>query len=328
VRSLRLAPTSAYDEHARAFRVGSYRGRVGRAELERGARSASRRAFTQKKWVYVALITDELVAAFAIVNLGYASKQFYYVLERGPSRVIAEGSTLAGPLRARVSPVGMDGGATLATFGRRSSVERVGKRLALSMKHGDLDVTAQAEASTDEMTAIAEVPGGRVNVTEKAVLMAPVGTLRVGGRSFDLAGGALGYDHTSGLLARHTSWRWAFAMGKDSAGAPFALNLVSGFVGELECTAWTGGEPHALAEPRIEVGEPAREGARPWRINGDGVDLLAEEHARHSEATNLLLVRSRFIQATGTLRGKVEVDGRAIELTGVPGMIEDQDVLW
>ena len=33
-------------------------------------------------------------------------------------------------------------------------------------------------------------------------------------------------------------------------------------------------------------------------------------------------------QASASFRGSVQVDGRNVELTGVPGMIEDQDVVW
>ena len=43
------------------------------------------------------------------------------------------------------------------------------------------------------------------------------------------------YDYTSGILQRRTAWRWAFAMGRDTSGAPIAMNLVEGFMGEPAC---------------------------------------------------------------------------------------------
>ena len=285
--------------------------------------SGLRRATTRKNWVYTALITDEIVAAFAIVHLGYASKRFYYVLDRKTSAVIAEGSQLGGPFGCEVAEVGTDGPSRLARFGS-STIERAGARMTIDSTHRGFAVHAEADARVPEMTAVATIPGGIVNVTEKGVLMSLSGTLRAGDRSFDLAGGNLGYDHTSGLLARHTSWRWAFAMGKDAAGEPFAMNVVSGFVGEPECTAWSRGQPHPLAEPVIRVGDRVE----PWGIQSAELTLVADEHARHEELTDLRLIRSRFIQATGSFRGSVRVDGRNVELTGVPGMIEDQDVLW
>ncbi len=323
MRPLRPAPTSAYDENTGAFAFGSYRGRIARAELDRERVSRLRRRITQKKWVYIALITDELVAAFAIVHLGYASKRFYYVLDRESGAVLGEGSDLGGPLGCRVHPVGSDAPERVARFGE-STIERSPTRMCVTASLRGFSVRAEAQQAMPEMTAIARIPDGVVNVTEKGVLMPLSGSLAVGDRTFDLAGGHLGYDHTSGLMARHTSWRWAFAMGKDVAGEPFAMNLVSGFVGELECTAWTGGEPHALAEPVIHVGDAQT----PWRIESADTKLHADERARHEELTNLRVIRSRFIQATGTFRGRITADGREIDLLGVPGMIEDQDVLW
>ena len=323
MRTLRSAPASAYDESRRSFAYGSFRGRVGRVELDREPLGRLRRRVTQKNWVYTALITEELVAAFAIVHLGYASKRFYYVLERRGGTVIGEGSDLGGPLGCRVHAVGSESPTLVARFGS-STIERSDTRMSINASLRGFTLHAEAQAALPEMTAIARVPDGLVAVTEKGVLMPLSGSLAVGGRTFDLAGGHLGYDHTSGLMARHTSWRWAFAMGKDAAGAPFALNVVSGFVGELECTAWTDGEPHALAEPVIEVGAPST----PWRIESADTKLDVDERARHEERVNLGIIRSRFIQATGTFRGHITADGHEIELAGVPGMIEDQDVLW
>jgi len=40
--------------------------------------------------------------------------------------------------------------------------------------------------------------------------------------------GRCGVDYTAGVLARETSWRWAFATGQ-VGGAPFGFNLCEGF---------------------------------------------------------------------------------------------------
>jgi len=327
MRSLRPAPTSAYDptsgDAGGGFAFGSYRGRIGTAELDRARVGFLQRSVTRKKWVYIALITDELVAAFAIVHLGYASKRFYYVLDRKSGTVVGEGSSLGGPRACEVHPVGTDAPQLVARYAD-AEIERTAETMSLRASHRGFSLRAEAKNAVPEMTAIARVPGGVVNITEKGVLMPLSGSMTVGDRTFDLGGGLLGYDHTTGLLARRTSWRWAFAMGKDTSGEPFALNLVAGFIGELECTAWTGGQPHALSEPSVRVGNAQTA----WTIQADDIALEADERARHEENTNLGIIRSRFIQATGTFRGKVTADGRDIALAGVPGMIEDQDVLW
>ena len=58
------------------------------------------------------------------------------------------------------------------------------------------------------------------------------------------------------------------------------------------------------------------------------MDLTFGVGAVHAQHTNLLLVRSRFLQPAGTFSGTMRIDGRDVELDGVPGVVEDQDVIW
>jgi hypothetical protein len=115
-------------------------------------------------------------------------------------------------------------------------------------------------------------------------------------------------------------------MGRCKAGRPVAFNVVEGFVGEAECAAFRGGRVHPLAEPRFDF-DPNRVD-RSWRIVGPKIDLTFEVGAVFQQRTNLAVVRSRFVQPVGTFHGTVECDGEAVELDGVPGVVEDQDTLW
>ena len=67
---------------------------------------------------------------------------------------------------------------------------------------------------------------------------------------------------------------------------------------------------------------------RPWRLTADGIDLTFEPGGLHAQSTNLLVVKSRFVQPVGTFTGTVRVGGRDVRVVGLPGVVEDQDVLW
>jgi hypothetical protein len=144
-----------------------------------------------------------------------------------------------------------------------------------------------------------------------------------------LDGGLAGYDFTSGMLARHTWWRWGFALGRLAGGVPFALNLVEGFVGEAECAAWIGGELVGLGEGRFTFDRAHP--AEPWSVRtADGIaDLTFRPGAVHEERRDLLLVGSRFVQPCGAWSGTLALPGRpAVTIDRALGVTEDQDVTW
>jgi hypothetical protein len=181
------------------------------------------------------------------------------------------------------------------------------------------------------MTAIAPVGPSRdglVNVTEKRALLPVSGELTVRGRRRRLDGALGGYDYTHGLLARRTMWRWAYALGRAKSGERVGFNLVQGFVGEPECTAWVDGEVFPMREGRFafDRDEPLSE----WRVStADGaVDLRFKPGGMHSEQKNLGLVASRFVQPAGAYSGTLRVGAKELVLDGVLGVTEDQDVLW
>jgi len=43
---------------------------------------------------------------------------------------------------------------------------------------------------------------------------------------------------------------------------------------------------------------------------------------------NLGVVRSRFLQPVGEFRGTLALAGQTVSLDGLPGVVENQDVLW
>jgi hypothetical protein len=58
------------------------------------------------------------------------------------------------------------------------------------------------------------------------------------------------------------------------------------------------------------------------------VDLVFSPGGMHAERKNLGIIRSRFVQPIGAYSGTVRLGDGSIELEAMPGVVEDQDVLW
>jgi hypothetical protein len=264
------------------------------------------------------------------VRTGYAATAFGFAYDLAERTMLVERTVLGPTLAARVADGPHEPGAIARFSLGRSSVvfARAGERIDVRARLGALEVDAAIDetAAPPAVSAIARLGEGLVGATEKRVLAKVSGHARVGGRSFDLSRATAGWDYTHGLLPRRTRWRWAFALGTSGDGAPLAFNLVSGFVGEAECAAFFGGELHPLAEPRFEL--DVERPSAPWTLRGDGLELTFEPGAVHAQSMNLGIIRSRFVQPVGTFRGTLRIAGRDVEVKGLPGVVEDQDVLW
>ena len=288
------------------------------------------RVARRKRWVYVALATEQVWFSVAIVRTGYAATAFAFAYDLAGQRMMLDRTVLGPSPVARVSDDFHASGeiARFAMGKTTLALTRSGSSLDLRVRMRDLEIDAAIEEASGPpaITAIASLGDGLVNGTEKRALLSMTGRASSGNREVSLDGGTAGYDYTHGLLPRHTKWRWAFALGKAKSGEPFGLNLVQGFVGEAECAAFLSGEVVPLAEPRFEfdVTQPLRQ----WRLVGEGIDLAFEPGGMHAENTNLGIVKSRFVQPVGAFTGNVRVAGRDVYVEGLPGVVEDQDVLW
>jgi hypothetical protein len=286
-----------------------------------------------KRWVFLALASDEVWISLAVVRTGYAATVFGYVLDRAAGRLVVDRTAVA-PAAAATVTADFQAPGLLAGFrflGTRIALERRDGGLVLDARFGAaaVEATLDPSAAPPPICAIAELAPGRTSGTEKRALTSVRGFATVGARRFALDGALGGVDYTHGAMPRRTRWRWAFGMGRraGSEREPIGFNLCAGFVGEAECALFTGRGARGRVEP---LGEPAiRFDAGPagtWGLEGEGVDLEFTPAAIHEQRTQLLVVRSRFLQPVGVFRGRV--GGVDLGAAGIPGVVEDQDVVW
>ena len=334
MRTLEPAPDAVVDDRGRP-RFGSYSGRLPSVDLSTVA-GVLRRVKREKRWVYVGIASEDTYVALLIARLGYAANVFAYALDATSMRMMGTRSFLAPPTSCQVaSGSGADAVATFRFRGSHASVKRGDARGALvvdaELAGFSLHATLDATDAPPAITAIAPVgPSDKVlvNTTEKRTLLVANGELTVDGKRRPLVDALAGYDYTNGILARRTTWRWAFGLGRAKTGERVGFNLVQGFVGEPECALWVDGELLPLAEGRFafDADNPLTE----WRVStADGaLDLRFAPGGMHSEAKNLGLVASRFVQPAGAFRGTIRAGSRTLEIERMLGVTEDQDVLW
>lgn len=335
---LPLAPPALVDG-AGVPRLGAYRGTVASAALRplAGAGLAGRlaRLARAKRWVYVFAASERAALGLAVVEAGWFAGAFLWVLDRAAGRMRLErrGSGLPG-LSARVEErPGGDAWWRGAGLELRVSAAGGGLRVEGGGRGGlALDLALDAAGAPAPLTVIAPVPGAGPRLTQKLAGMAARGAVRLGALALPLDGGSGGADFTTGLLARRTDWRWAFATGR-AAGAPLAFNLCSGFgipPGEAgENALLAGGGPWALP-PVAFAFDPARP-LEPWSVEGGegAVRLAFRPEAVHREDVSLGPVRTRFAQVAGTFDGVLPAPGGgALAVAGLPGVVEDHRAVW
>lgn len=316
-------------------------------------RDPIQRFLHHKRWMYVFAATKELVIVAAVVDAGATGTGFVMVTDRRTGEVLADASRPGGlgPLTG-VNERPTDGhrshytlpGTLLTVRGDGPALRLRATIQALPFLPGLTDPWIDLDLGLDGVahggiTAVSEIRQSRpmVTATAKNAALPTSGRLvirsRGATREFDLSEGWGGFDYTSGFLPRHTAWRWAFGTDVLADGRTLGINLVSGFTGigddAVENVAWVDGHPHPL-DPRVRIEFDESEPTAPWRVTtADGaVDLAFVPLAIHRERVNLGAIRSRFLQPTGHFTGTVRVDGQSIPVTGLPGVVEDQDVVW
>lgn len=315
---------------------GSYRGELPRVRLGSLDRGPLFRLTHHKRWMYVLIASGDLIVAVTVAHLGYIANAFVYALDTKERRMLADRAVVGPAFAAKVGDTAGEG--SLVSFKLAGAALRIERAIGSSdyvidAKINDIEVAAtlRAAGAPPPIAAIVPVPDGLIDMTEKRALLEVTGEAVVAGRRCSLDGGLAGIDYTNGLLPRRTTWRWAFALGRAKSGERVGLNIVEGFTGELECALWVEGDLFGIREGLFSFDR--ENPLAPWQIRSadESVDLRFEPMGMHADQRDYGLLKSRFLQPAGVFSGRLRVPGQKrpdLEIEGVPGVAEDQDMLW
>ncbi len=310
--------------------LGRYAGQVGHIDWSAlaapFARSPLWRRFHHKRWHYVALYTEHVFCAVAIVDLGWTSTAFAYAFDRDDGDMLTNFSQDGLPgLSARLADHA--GGASLfKTRSSRIAIDSVDGVYRLELRCDHMEIDAEfGPASAPLLLAAGPIAQGSVHATQKSSGMPLSGEVRTWRGDYDLAGGVASFDYSNGLLARETSWKWASAHNLE-----LGFNLQSGYFGGHENALWLDGKVYGLA-PVHFIYDSSDPLAR-WHIftEDDQLELYFTPDGARRANKNLLIAASRYLQPIGTFSGWVRAgpDEPKRIVTQLAGVTEDHMSRW
>jgi hypothetical protein len=269
-----------------------------------------RRGRPLKRWRYVGVFGEELMACAAIVQVGPARQSFWALYRRETDE-----------LRERTRLLPRDSALSLY---RGSAPEQGGDepapepgRLRIRDRGVDLDLSLGEETGFRAHCA----HGNGEVWTRKQAGIAARGTLALDGGVAQPVTARAVIDDTAGYHARHTEWWWSAGVGQSPDGGALAWNLVSGVNDPptgSERAVWIDGVAHEA--PPVSFREDLR------RISAeDGSELRFHAEAERSHSSNLLIVKSDYRAPFGAFSGSLP---GGIALAHGLGVVEHHRATW
>ncbi len=289
-----------------------------------------------KRWRYVGIFCEELMACAATVQVGPAHQTFWAIVSREDRRLRERTHTLAGRGAVELTPgrLGVRDSAEIDSYRphMRDGDSAIPGRLRVCDHGVTLDLALAEDAGIEALC-----PHGRGYVwTRKQAGIPARGTVALdGGPPREIEALAV-VDDTAGYHARVTEWRWAAGVGVDPEGTPLAFNLVEGVndppteagghsppasiprSASSERAVWVAGKPHEVAAVHFAPDLSQIESA-------DGSQLRFTAEAQRSRRENLLLVRSDYQAPFGTFAGTLP---GGLELAHGMGVVEHHRARW
>jgi hypothetical protein len=260
-----------------------------------------------KRWRYVGVFSEQLMACAALVQVGPARQSFWALYRREDDELRERTRMLP---RART--LALDEGAD----SQDGSSARPG-RLRIDDRGVALDIGLEEEAGWR-----ARCPNGREHVwTRKQAGIAARGTLAVDGAEPVQVRARAVIDDTAGYHARQTEWWWSAGVGQSADGRAVAWNLVSGVndpPSGSERAVWVDGQPQEV--PSVSFSADLR------RMTGeDGSELCFHAEAQRSHNANLLIFKSDYRAPFGAFSGSLP---GGVALAHGLGVVEHHRAVW
>lgn len=285
-----------------------------------------------KRWEYWAIVSPTHLIAVTVSSLDYAGVHSVMVHDRRTTRTVERGSLT--PLRtgATLPPSLGDGAASAVTRALTIRLDETAPatRITASADGVELDVTVDRPVDHDALCVVVPWSSRRFQYTVKDIGRPAHGRLRIGDEVVDLGEGTwAALDHGRGRWPYRMRWNWGAGAGS-VAGEPVSLQLGGRWTdgsGSTENGVFVGGRLHKLSE-ELDWAYDESDWLRPWHIRGAAVDLRFEPFWDHASVTEFGVIGSRGHQCFGHYTGRVDIDGRSLELDSMVGWAEDVRNRW
>lgn len=260
-----------------------------------------------KRWRYVGVFSDGLMACAALVQIGPARQSFWAVNLRDGS--VRRERTRLLPRRREVELI------------QGQMTDSAGEAMAGRLRVRDLGV--DLDLQLDEGAPIeALCPHGSAEVwTRKQAGVRAHGTLAIDGGQPRTIEALAVIDDTAGHHARETEWWWTAGVGTGPDGVTLAWNLVSGVNDPpqgSERAIWVDGRPSETA-PVSFAADLSSVGCE------DGSELRFAAETERTRHDSLLILSSDYRAPFGTFSGTLP---GGVELARGLGVVEHHRARW
>ncbi len=293
-------------------------------------------AFNQ--FQFVGLMSENLIAGIAIVNLKWVSNVFIYVYDLKTHKLVER--SFLQPLAASTS-IGLNpdtGKSSFSQWGNRVDITTNGdgSERYLYVKLGKeilINATLLNPPAYRPLRVCSKAGYNGWVFTQKSAGLAVEGNISWEGKQYTLLKeeASASVDWSCGFMRRETAWNWACFSGLMKDGRRIGLNLAAGVneTGVTENCLWVDG---VLTKLNMAVFEFDRYNPeKQWGVKTtDGLlELTFQPFGRREEKIDVIFIASNFKQMFGHFSGwMIDGAGERIELDAVPGFMEDHYAKW
>jgi Protein of unknown function (DUF2804) len=267
-----------------------------------------------KRWRYVGVFSEELMACAALVQVGLAYQSFWALYDRRQDELYERTRLLPRRRELRLAPGPPAQAPPHESAGGRRAPSG---HLRVRDRGVALDLRLEEHGGFEALCA----NGAQHVWTRKQAGIRAHGQLALAGQPARPVDALAVVDDTAGYHARHTEWWWSAGVGQSADGRVVAWNLVSGVndpPSGSERAVWIDGEPHE-APPVSFSGDLRRISAE------DGSELRFHAEAERSHNSNLLIVRSEYRAPFGAFSGSLP---GGVALAHGLGVVEHHRATW
>lgn len=314
---------------------------------------SSLRRLSLKQWHYTSVVTERILFACAVVDVGYVGNAFAYVVDRVTGRKHEYSTLSPGGAGILVASNSLDGTTSIRFPGFGALALHNDSARALRRIEADLEgrgdrpplrasIAIHDDGTTPPPIVCVDEPEPRTWLyTHKIYALEAEGRVSAGelGDVFARGEGLAGLDFNRGYRPRETYWNWAAATGRATSGARVGWNLTAHRRPDErrnsrgddagDCGLWLAGELVKLDHVSFDYDRGDLLGE--WRVRDDEglVDLRFTPAGERAEDVNAGLVVSRFHQPYGTFRGRLRSrSGATFDVEDVYGVVEQHYARW
>lgn len=271
-----------------------------------------------KRWRYVGVFCEELMACAALLQVGPTRQSFWGVYPR------AERALESGRLRERTRMFPRSG--TVELVPGRMRIRDDGVLLDLALEEDEGVQTRCTHSSVEASDRVGTASDGKALArgevwTRKQAGVCAHGTLSLDGGTSRPVQALAVIDDTTGYHARRTEWWWSAGVGVGEDGVALAWNLVQGVndpPSGSERAVWIDGSPSEAAPVRFaaDLSEIVAQ---------DGSRLSFTAEAQRQRKDNLLILSSTYTAPFGTFAGTLP---GGVRLKRGLGVMEHHRAKW